>query len=131
MVYTSKATGPMSENDLVVLLVQSRSNNERDGITGMLLYAEGVFLQCIEGPEYSIADLMGRLEVDPRHADFRVIHESRCDDRRFDDWTMGFRAVTAADVAGVLKRVGVDLPSDASADDSALQLLQRLAHEPG
>jgi len=131
VVYTSLATTPMSENDLVVLLVQARSNNDRDGVTGMLLYADGAFLQCIEGPEYSIADLMGRLELDPRHHRFRVIHEEQCDDRRFDDWTMGFRSVTAADVAGVLARVDVALPEDADMDGTALQLLERLSREPG
>ncbi len=117
----------MSENDLVVLLVQARANNERDAITGMLLYAEGAFLQCIEGPEYNIADLMGRLELDPRHTNFRVIHESHCDDRRFDDWTMGFRAVSAADVEGVLARVDVPRPEGGT----ALELIERLGRSPG
>lgn len=131
VVYTSRASKAMDDNDLVVLLVQSRSNNERDGVTGMLLYAEGAFLQCIEGPEYSIADLMGRLELDPRHTDFNVIQETRCDERRFDDWTMGFRAVTAADIAGVLQRADIALPEGADVDGSALALLERLAREPG
>lgn len=33
------------------MLAKSRSNNVRDGISGMLLYRDGDFLQVLEGPE--------------------------------------------------------------------------------
>jgi hypothetical protein len=40
---------PFSEGDLVELLTQSRENNTLAGITGLLLYKEGKFLQVLEG----------------------------------------------------------------------------------
>ena len=51
MIYTSAATKPISPKELQELLVISRRNNIRDGITGMLLFEDGTFLQVLEGEE--------------------------------------------------------------------------------
>jgi hypothetical protein len=51
VIYCSKAAVPMSSllNVASILAVSSR-NNERDDISGLLAYAEGTFIQAIEGP---------------------------------------------------------------------------------
>jgi hypothetical protein len=48
IVYSSSAVKPFSEEELVALLQQSRQNNERLAITGMLLYKDLGFMQVIE-----------------------------------------------------------------------------------
>ena len=47
--YVSRAVQPMSSEDLLRLLQQCRANNSELGITGMLVYGNGTFLQVLEG----------------------------------------------------------------------------------
>lgn len=103
LVYVSSATGLLSEEELVSLLRQSRENNTRDGITGMLLYKGGNFMQVVEGPEEEVRKLVARIERDPRHRGFlKLLEESRTE-RQFSEWSMGFENldnVEAGDVPG-------------------------------
>ena len=67
IVYVSTATRGLNAEELEELLDVSRRHNQREGITGMLLYVEGNFMQAIEGAHDRIGDLYKRLELDPRH----------------------------------------------------------------
>ena len=49
LVYTSHATHPLTPEDLIELLRESRENNKAHHITGMLLYLNGKFIQILEG----------------------------------------------------------------------------------
>jgi len=51
LVYVSSATELFSDTQLENLLLRSRQNNSTLGITGMLLYKDGNFMQCLEGPK--------------------------------------------------------------------------------
>jgi Sensors of blue-light using FAD len=91
VIYVSSAAGRMSDADLQAILGQSRRNNERDGVTGMLLYSDGNFIQAIEGPEPAIDKLLRRIEGDRRHGGIITIARYPVEDRQFGDWSMGFR----------------------------------------
>jgi hypothetical protein len=90
MVYVSAARRLFSEDELATLLYLSRANNQRDGITGLLLYMDGNFMQAIEGEEGAIEDLQRRLAADPRHTGMTTILKLGIEGRRFPDWSMGF-----------------------------------------
>jgi hypothetical protein len=49
--YLSQASAPMSADQLIALLMQCRTNNAERGLTGMLLYGNGTFLQVLEGED--------------------------------------------------------------------------------
>jgi hypothetical protein len=49
IVYVSSALKPFSKTDLLTLLEKSRENNTSLGISGMLLYKDGNFMQVLEG----------------------------------------------------------------------------------
>ena len=53
LLYTSKSTQPMGTLALFNLLSEARKRNAELGITGHLLYVDGTFAQCIEGPANS------------------------------------------------------------------------------
>jgi FAD-dependent sensor of blue light len=103
IVYTSAAAEHFSEEQLIELLRKSRINNTRLGITGMLLYKNGEFMQVLEGEEDAVRSLSKRIAADPRHTNFKVLMDRPCAEREFPDWSMGFTnldAVTAQDVPG-------------------------------
>ena len=74
LIYVSTAVVPMTEGDLVKLLKQSRSRNEQNRITGMLLYKNGHFMQVLEGEEASVMEIFHNIEKDPRHKSVDVCY---------------------------------------------------------
>ncbi len=90
LVYRSRATEPPGTLDLFNLLNQARQKNARLGITGHLLYADGAYTQCIEGPPEAIEVLWQTLLKDPRHEAISVISRQPVTARRFKEWAMAF-----------------------------------------
>ncbi len=90
LVYTSRATEVMGTLALFNLLNQARIKNASLGITGHLLYTDGMFTQCLEGPASSIENLWQSLQRDARHEDISVIERGAVNARRFDEWAMAF-----------------------------------------
>jgi hypothetical protein len=60
-------SGGFSNEDLVALLQRSRCNNERLGITGLLLYKDGNIIQVLERPDETVRDLFRTISADPLH----------------------------------------------------------------
>ncbi|HSK40088.1 MAG TPA: BLUF domain-containing protein [Arenibaculum sp.] len=86
--YVSSARGLLDDAELAAIIERSRINNRRDGVTGMLLYCDGNFMQAIEGPEDSIEALERRLAVDPRHRNIISVVREPVPERQFGNWTM-------------------------------------------
>jgi len=91
LVYSSTELCPFSADQLKVLLEKSRERNQQAGITGMLLYQRGRFLQVLEGEEEAVRTVAARIERDSRHGWISVLHEGTSERREFPDWSMGFR----------------------------------------
>ena len=58
MVYVSAATAPLDADALLALLTRARDKNQRLGITGLLLYRDGDFIQLLEGEREAVANLI-------------------------------------------------------------------------
>ena len=54
LIYVSNARKLLSSDDLLELMTASRHFNETVGITGILLYCEGCFMQLLEGDENEV-----------------------------------------------------------------------------
>ncbi len=90
LVFSSSACGPMTQERLLDILRDSRRDNVRDGLTGMLLYREGVFLQVLEGPAEAVDAALLRSFMNPHHTGEHVIERQAIGKRRFQDWRMSF-----------------------------------------
>jgi len=103
LVYRSEAIRPMRETDLRELLRQARGKNHRLGLTGVLLYKAGGFLQVLEGDEDTVRALYATVREDPRHDDVETLLTTRADRRLFPGWSMGLDNLDAvpADEPGV------------------------------
>jgi hypothetical protein len=71
------------------ILAQSRQYNPTCGITGILCYGGGIFLQAIEGGRMAVSELYGHIQRDARHKDVVLLHYEEISERRFGGWTMG------------------------------------------
>ena len=92
--YVSRATAPMSSEDLLSLLRQCLTNNPGSAVTGMLFYANETFLQTLEGEEADVDHLLQRIKADPRNTDIQLLHRRTIERRDYSDWSMGFRRLT-------------------------------------
>lgn len=96
LVYVSTAQEELDEAALTEILDKSRINNQRAGITGLLLYCEGSIFQLLEGEKEAVDALYNRILKDPRHSGVIRLLAEEGGARNFPDWTMGFRRVDRA-----------------------------------
>lgn len=78
----------MSLGELQRILLDARAGNERRGITGALVYVDGVFLQILEGEKGKVLELMSAIASDSRHSAVKVFHEAEVDAPAFSCWRM-------------------------------------------
>jgi len=88
LLYCSRAVDT-SPDAIDSILAQSRQHNPVTGITGILCYGGGIFLQAIEGGRMAVSELFGHIQKDPRHQDVVLLHYEEITERRFGGWTMG------------------------------------------
>jgi hypothetical protein len=88
LLYASRAVDPSPES-IESILAQARQHNTVTGITGILCYGAGIFLQAIEGGRLQVSDLFGHIQRDPRHKDVALLHYEEIFERRFGGWSMG------------------------------------------
>ena len=116
LIYSSDATTPMQKDDLEELLVHARRRNGIRAITGALVYAEGMFLQILEGDRASVHDLMAEIRRDVRHETVTVLREGEIPIASFGSWKMAYVSATQQQVArwaGLSVATGtVESPSD-------------------
>ena len=91
LVYVSTATMEFSDTQLVDLLCLCRKRNEAELITGLLLYKDGNFIQALEGPDEAVRSKFSAICRDARHRGIITLLEKPIQERRFADWSMGFR----------------------------------------
>ena len=88
LLYASRAVDPAAVA-IDEILAKSRLGNPSSGITGILCYGGGIFLQAIEGGRNAVSELYGHIQRDPRHKDVVLMHYEEISERRFSGWTMG------------------------------------------
>lgn len=98
LVYVSSAVNPFTKAELANLLTKSRANNESLGISGMLLYKDGNFMQVLEGEEKHVLALSAKISRDPRHHGLMVLLKEHQPQRTFSEWSMAFRDLNSAEV---------------------------------
>lgn len=94
IVYVSSSTELLEESQLMSLLAEIREKNQRNNITGMLLYKDGDFMQAIEGPEHILVPLYEEIAEDDRHSQIIELIRQVKTKRDFGGWTMGYKQLT-------------------------------------
>ena len=96
VIYRSTATRLLGTQELARMVEQARIHNFSQGITGILLYAEGHFLQVLEGEPPAVAMLYDQICQDPRHLSIETLYDAPVAQRLSPDWSLGFGTVEIA-----------------------------------
>jgi len=89
LMYASRATAATTDGDLAAILKASREHNPTEGITGLLFFTDGVFVQVLEGGRNAVNARYKRIVEDPRHRDVILLAYEEITERGFAGWTMG------------------------------------------
>ena len=103
LLYVSRAVDTDSAKAIESILETSRAHNLSNGITGVLCYGGGVFLQAIEGGRESVNTLYNHIVADKRHTEVALLHYEEITERRFGGWTMGTVNLSKLNTSIVLK----------------------------
>jgi hypothetical protein len=103
LLYVSRAVNKDNAGVIESILASSRSHNLGNGITGVLCYGGGVFLQAIEGGRNAVNVLYNHIAADERHTDVVLLHYEEITERRFGGWTMGQVNLAKLNTSIVLK----------------------------
>lgn len=88
LIYTSSASGGVAAKTLGKIMASAHRNNERSGVTGLLMYNDGSFIQILEGEARSVDETFSRIRADRRHLRVLKLAEREGQDRLFPDWSM-------------------------------------------
>jgi len=90
LLYLSNAKPELKQAELDRILEVSRKNNPSRDITGLLVFANGVFIQVLEGPSNEVTNLFETICDDTRHQEVAMLGEYVGQERIFSKWSMGF-----------------------------------------
>ena len=129
LVYVSSATEALPPQALVALLQTARVRSADAGVTGMLLYKDGNFMQVLEGEEQSVKATYSKISEDPRHKGLMVLLAGPAPGRAFPDWSMAFRDLRSPELVGLagfsdFLNTSLSAAEFANAPDRARRLLQ-------
>ena len=102
LLYASRAVDA-SPAAIEGILATARQHNAEQGVTGILIYGGGVFMQALEGGRRAISDLYGSIQRDARHKDVVLLHYEEITQRQFGGWTMGLVDVARVNASVLLK----------------------------
>jgi Sensors of blue-light using FAD len=89
VVYCSRASAGVDAAVVDAIITTARRFNAANGITGMLVFGSGVFMQWLEGPRDNVTALMAMIVSDPRHHHVVQLSDSEeVRERLFPDWDM-------------------------------------------
>ncbi|MCU0967458.1 MAG: BLUF domain-containing protein [Rubrivivax sp.] len=89
LMYASRAVPAIDQEELLAILRKSKANNPALGVTGVLCFSGGIFLQVLEGGRGAVNQLYNRIVADPRHTQVELLSYEEIGERRFAGWSMG------------------------------------------
>ena len=99
MLYSSQAKQPMTSVELEAILDDARRGNIERGITGVLVYKDGVFLQILEGERGEVEEVMRNIASDSRHGGVKTFFADVALARSFESWHMAYLSPSAEELA--------------------------------
>ncbi len=132
IVYVSAAVKLFTEEDLNILLLQSRHHNSQVNITGVLMCIHGNIIQVLEGPKGLVDALYSRIKVDGRHSNVVEVFNRQIPMRQFPFWAMGYETITAYKLEEIIALMRLEKQSPDSRqgiDHLLIKLIRTFFHD--
>lgn len=113
LIYVSTARPGLDQDDFLAIMTTSQRNNQRFGITGLLVFNGFNFMQCLEGDPCATKELLHRIRLDERHSGMNILSHQQTSGRQFSQWDMAGQylpveqGLTQADLSAALSENAV------------------------
>lgn len=131
IVYVSTSSNPIQDlergihKDVGRILMQSRKNNPKQKVGGVLYFSNNYFFQCLEGEQQAVNNLYQKISTDPRHKNVQTISVKRIDQRLFTNWSMKYVALRD-NVTRLLQDNGISNFNPYNFDDDMIDSMLKL-----
>ena len=88
--YVSAASWNLLDEQVQHIVCESRRLNALNGVTGVLIYCDGNFMQYFEGEEDAVMKTFARIRASESHYQISELMNQPILEREFSDWSMGF-----------------------------------------
>lgn len=88
LVYASTSTRTVNQQMVENILLKAKENNEKENLTGFLVFNSGFFLQVLEGCQASVNKIFCKIVCDERHSNVTILSYDDIYERSFPLWTM-------------------------------------------
>lgn len=105
LLYASRAVNASAEL-LEAIVEHAKLRNVRRGITGVICFGNGTYMQLIEGERSTVNELYSKMMTDPRHKDLTLLAYEEIEERFYGKWTMGQVNMTQIHQATLLRFSG-------------------------
>ncbi len=117
LVYVSSAVRLLNLGEIEYLLKRARERNKEYGITGVLLYIGGNFMQYLEGPKDNLDIIYKIIGKDNQHTGLILVSRETIESRQFADWSMAYQTKNAEGYVdstgnGKLIEMILEIPND-------------------
>ena len=106
LIYVSTLKPGVDPSELARIYESAVKNNPPNQITGMMLFGNDYFLQCLEGSRSVVNELYSRIVQDPRHTNITLLQYGEITRRNFDEWGMKLTLMSAKDQRVILRHSG-------------------------
>lgn len=86
--YVSYSNLDLSDDDIFQILATSKVNNHAQHVTGVLIYSDRHFFQCLEGERKAVNKTYLRILADKRHSRCMMASYNEITARAFPAWSM-------------------------------------------
>ncbi|MEE4244710.1 MAG: BLUF domain-containing protein [Kangiellaceae bacterium] len=89
-IYVSEIVNGFDADEVEKILIASRKNNKKVHVTGLLVFSNNYFIQCLEGSRTAVNSIYHTIMKDPRHENVIMLDYSEIITREFGSWSMGY-----------------------------------------
>lgn len=129
LLYRSQAKVPFTTDELQRLAERAREENERESLTGLLIYDDGRFFQFLEGPDDNLQRVWAKIRRDPRHHAVERLPVPPLPERLFPDWRLQLGVPNAEGIADALSLPAEALLELRERGRDAREILQGIAFQ--
>lgn len=108
LTYRSTAILGINEEHLEQILVEARTRNLEENITGCLVYYQNRFVQILEGDKKKVLKVYSKIKPDKRHHSVQSLWAGDVPERYFPNWNMAFYHQSHALTPGKSEQVFVN-----------------------
>ena len=90
---TSSASSPLADSELMNIKAKSRTECEKSGVTGLLVFHRNTFIHYYEGEKDNVKKILAAVGKDKRYKGVKSVSEGKLKDRQFANSSMELRVL--------------------------------------